>query len=79
MGIIIVPVEGNIFAQFVNTNSVTPHIHEMIFKTSVPTAYKTQRVSITRAKKLMLFREIISVYPEKHKPEIFSVDKTDDY
>jgi hypothetical protein len=38
----------------------------MVFKDSVPTAMKTQRVTITKIKWLMLFRKIIAVYNENN-------------
>jgi hypothetical protein len=37
-----------------------------IFTNSVPTSKKTQRVSITKINRLMLFREKIAVYSQNH-------------
>jgi hypothetical protein len=41
-------------------------IHIIIFKNSVPTSKKTQRVSITNISRLTLLKEIIGVYSENH-------------
>jgi hypothetical protein len=43
---------------------------QLIFKNSVPTSKKTQRVSIIKINWLMLFREIIAVYSENHMESI---------
>jgi hypothetical protein len=47
-------------------NPLNPSLVKVIFKDSVPTAKKTQPVTITKINQLMLFKEIIDVYTENH-------------
>jgi hypothetical protein len=39
---------------------------DIIFRNSVPTAKKTQHVSIAKTSWLMLFREMIVIYSDNH-------------
>jgi hypothetical protein len=43
-----------------------------ILKNSVPTAQKTQHISITKRKLFMLFKEKITVYSDKHTKDKYS-------
>jgi hypothetical protein len=49
-----------------NTNPLKPKLVEVIFKNSVRTSKKTQLFTITKISSLMLFKEIIAAYSEKH-------------
>jgi hypothetical protein len=44
--------------------ALKPNLVSIIFKNSVRTSNRTQTVTITEIKKLMLFEEIIAVYSE---------------
>jgi hypothetical protein len=47
-----------------------PTLVFIIFKNSVRTSKKTQHFTITKINYLMLFKEVISVYSEKHNKPI---------
>jgi hypothetical protein len=53
--------------QIIALNSLKLKLVLILFKHSVCTAKKTQHITITKLGQLMLFEEIIAVYPENHK------------
>jgi hypothetical protein len=52
------------------------HLHNTIYTSSVRTSQETHYVSATKPNRLMLFREIIAVYCEKHTEHIHTVGET---